>query len=123
MCCDPPAVDRLPPPVAAIRRRGRRRRARLVAVTAGVPRDDPPPARREERCEDVEGAGEVHAAVGQEQRRTPLVAPLVHGDAEARCVDRALAVGAAGAEVEFTFEITPQGEFRVTELKPRAGAK
>ena len=30
---------------------------------------------------------------------------------------------AAGAEVEFTFEITPQGEFRVTELKPRAGAK
>jgi hypothetical protein len=58
-----------------------------VAVAALVPGDHPPAGLGEERREDVEGAGEVEAAVEEGERRRGLPAPLVDGDAQAVGVD------------------------------------
>ena len=66
-----------------------------VAVAALVPAHDAPPAVGHQGGERVVGAGEVEAAVGEQDRRGALVAPLVHGQAQAVRVDRAGAVGTA----------------------------
>ena len=63
--------------------------ALAVAVAPLVPGDDPPAGVGEQRREQVEGGGEVEAAVGQEQRAAVRVAPLVDGDGRAVGIDRA----------------------------------
>ena len=70
-----------------------------VAVAAVVPRHDAPAGVGEQRREHVEGAGEVEAAVGEQERRRRLVAPLVHGDGQPVAVDGALPVGPPGAGI------------------------
>ncbi len=61
-----------------------------IAMPALVPRHHPPASRREQRGEDLERAGEVETAVGQEQRRRSLVTPLVDRDAQTGAADLAL---------------------------------
>ena len=70
-----------------------------VAVAPMVPADDPPSAGGELGCEHVEGAGEVHAAVDEQQRRRVLVAPFVDRDPDAVRVELVLAGGVFGARV------------------------
>ena len=60
-----------------------------IAVAALIPRYDAEAAGREQRREDVVGAREIEAAVGEQQRRRPLVAPFVHRDAKPARVDEA----------------------------------
>ena len=57
-------------------------RVLAVAVAALVPRDHPPAGGGEHRREHVVRAGEVEAAVDEEQRRRVRVAPLVDRDAQ-----------------------------------------
>ena len=64
-----------------------------VAVPAVVPPDDAPARVGEQRCEHIVGAGEVEAAVRDEQRRRGLVTPLVDRDAQAVGQDVAAAIG------------------------------
>ena len=70
-----------------------------VAVAALVPGDDAPPAGGQPRGEHVVRAGEVEAAVHEQQRRGVLVAPLVHRDTDAVRVEVVLAGGSLGARV------------------------
>ena len=72
-----------------------------IAVAAMVPGDDAPAGFGEERCENIEGASEIGAAVDEEKRRGIERAPLANGDTDAEGTDPAMAVGAVRAgEVE-----------------------
>ena len=64
-----------------------------------VPSHDPPAGVGQQRGEDVEGAGEVEAAVEQRERRCGGAAPLVDGDADAVGVDLPHPVGRPGPGV------------------------
>ena len=70
-----------------------------VAVAPLVPGHHPPALGGQERRQEVERAGEVEPAVGHEERRTLLVAPLVGGDAEPVGIDPPGAIGWRGTGV------------------------
>ena len=64
-----------------------------------VPRHDAEATLGQQRREHIEGSGEVHAAVGEQDRRGILAPPLVYGDGNPVAVDRALTVRTARAGV------------------------
>jgi hypothetical protein len=68
-----------------------------VAVAAVVPGDHAPARVGEQGREDVVGAREIEAAVGEEERPPALVAPFVDVDPHAPRVDVALAVRGPGS--------------------------
>jgi hypothetical protein len=70
-----------------------------VAVAALVPTHDPVACIRQERGKDVEGAGEVEAAVGQQKRRGLELAPLVDGETQPVGVHLAGAVRCADSRI------------------------
>ena len=85
------------------------------------------------RLADAGSTGPKHAAQGKVEAIDDSTVTLSHGAIPsakmgAMTMEFQLPGGkpagvAAGADVDFTFEITPQGEFRVTELKPRGSPK
>lgn len=67
-----------------------------VTVTALIPRHDPPPCTRKARCEAREGAGEVGAAVHEEQRWGTGIPPFVDGEANPVGIDMVAPGGLLG---------------------------